>query len=674
MILTQTRSKSHIASVNINNYDLDELLSREWLLSNSRGSFCSSSVIGCNTRRYHSLLTGSTEPPANRTLALSNCQEMIYCENEEINISHMDFSGAFTGSGVRYQQFLRKDTGIHFDYDFGFAELTKSLYLLPDSDAICLIYDFTGVEKVFNFTVRPLIALRDFHSLIHNPDDCHMHTSLLEEGIIVGSDGLYETELFMRCEQMWYEEKPQWWHNFHYRKEKERQQDCSESLWSPGIFNRQIDGPAKLVFWASFGKNGHRDEVVDMEPEIVIADLELRQKELFSSMKFKDRALRRLYSAANDFVIERKIGKKTTNSILAGFPWFLDWGRDTFIALPGLLLETERYTEAFSVLETFAHAVNEGMIPNRFDDYGGEPHYNSIDASLWFIDAAFKYHRHTQDTERFIEKILPAVQEIIEYYHKGTRFGIHAENDGLIMGGSEESQLTWMDAKCCGQAFTPRYGKAVEVNALWYNALCCIAEFYHEYMPNKKPGELYTSMAQTVEKSFTDVFWNDDYGWLADCILPDGTKDLSLRPNQIFAISLPFSPLDRLKQKMIIEVIAHHLLTPYGLRTLSPDDPKYKARYQGNQFDRDSAYHQGTVWPFLLGPFVESYLRVNDFSATAKSHGRDLLEQLLKHLKSEACIGSISEIFDGDPPHTPRGCFAQAWSVASVLQAYKLTT
>ena len=321
-------------------------------------------------------------------------------------------------------------------------------------------------------------------------------------------------------------------------------------------------------------------------------------------------------------------------------------------------------------MTTFAAAADEGMIPNRFDDYSDTAYFNSVDASLWFINAAFQYLNATGDSETFTQQLLPVIRWIIDSYHNGTRFGIRADADGLITAGNEQTQLTWMDAKYDGVPVTARYGKAVEVNALWYNSLCWLAQFYdHQDIENAKH---YHAMADKVKTSFCELFWNKTAGYLYDCILPDGSADASLRPNQIFAVSLPFSPLSAQQQKCVVDAVQKNLLTPFGLRTLNVQDSRYKGIYEGPQKQRDEAYHQGTVWPYLLGPFVESYLKVNGFSRKSKKKAAEFIRPLLQHLTEDGCLGQLCEIFDGDAPHKPRGCIAQAWSVAELIRAYQL--
>ena len=478
-------------------------------------------------------------------------------------------------------------------------------------------------------------------------------------------------QLILRCESMRFEQDAQWWNRFFYRTERQRGQDCFEDIWSPGHYKQHIDGPGRIVFWAGlFADDDPHDLLAKMELETAIDAIRLHQKELFKQRPPQDEIEQKLFTAADQFVIERTIDNAPTPTILAGFPWFLDWGRDTFISLEGLCLSTGRSEVAWGVLKTFAKAVSEGMIPNRFDDYGHDAHYNSVDASLWFVHAAFRYLRQTKNTSHFSHKLLPAVKWIMDSYRKGTRFGIGADTDALITGGDIDTQLTWMDARFDGLSFTPRYGKAVEVNALWYSNLCELAEYYRE--KNEETANFYNRLAEQVRYSFQKQFWDDDRRYLNDCILPSGKPDTSIRPNQIFAVALPHSPLSTVQQKGILEIVEKELLTPYGLRTLSPSDPRYKGQCTGPQGQRDAAYHQGTVWAFLIGPFVEAYLKVHSFDPTTKRRCRTFLSKLLDHLDNEACLGNISEIFDGDAPHHPRGTFAQAWSVAEVLRARQM--
>jgi predicted glycogen debranching enzyme len=674
MLIFKNSTDKQTLSVPIDGVQIDTLLEKEWLLTNTRGGSSSASVTGANTRRYHSLLTGSLNPPANRIVALSNVHEIIEIDGKEFELQNFEFVNQPAKVPAFLQEF-HKDIGAHFEYDLGSMELSKSIYLMPDVDAVAIVYDFTDVFEKAQFTVRPFTALRDFHSLQQGNRD--FDVTLEGEGISINARGEDNGSIFMSTQQMYFEESQQWWYNFLYRKEQQRQQDYTEDIFSPGVFKANIDGATRIILWASFGNGEDIDDYVDVDLDIMLDSLCLREKEAIKSVeKAKDPTLTSLCSAAAKFVVERNINDQPASTILAGYPWFLDWGRDTFISLPGLLLYTDRYDEAKSVLSTFAAAVSEGMIPNRFDDYNGPCHYNSIDASLWFIYSAFEYLRMTYDHDTFEEKLLPAIKQIIYSYQNGTRFGIHADEDGLITGGDYQTQLTWMDARCGGISFTPRYGKAIEINALWYNAISSMADYIEIYGDKQSRSwadlETYTNMIEKLDDNFLSVFFNSETGYLNDCVLPDGTIDTSLRPNQIYAASLPFSPLPDLFKESIVETVQKELLTPYGLRTLSTQDSRYRPTYSGDQMSRDSAYHQGTVWPHLIGPFIEAYLKVNNFSKKSRRQANKFLNPLLEHLNKDACIGSISEIFDGSEPHYPRGCGAQAWAVAEVLRSYKL--
>lgn len=669
MIIYKASHDAAPSSLSIQDKPLNELLEKEWLLTNNRGGFSSTSIVGCNTRRYHGLLVGSHLPPANRIAALANCLETMSSRDYHFSLSNFEFDRVIHPDGYTHLLEFRKDIGVHFEYETALADLTKSIFLLPDSDIVAIVYEFSNVHQPFEFAVRPFAAMRDFHSLGHSGSNLSSVWNGSE--LTVRGDSAELGQLILRSESMRFEQSPEWWHRFFYRIERQRGQDCFEDLWAPGCYKQNIDSPRRIVLWAGlFANDESHDILLRMELETAMDAIRLHQKELFKQHPPQDAIERNLTIAADQFIIERTIDNEQTPTILAGFPWFLDWGRDTFISLEGLCLSTGRSDAAWGVLKTFAKAVSEGMIPNRFDDYGQDPHYNSIDASLWFVHAAFRYLHQTKNTSRFSHKLLPAVKWIMDSYRKGTRFGIHADTDALITGGDVNTQLTWMDAKFDSITFTPRYGKAVEVNALWYSNLCELAEYYRE--KNEQAANFYGRLAEQVRHSFQEQFWDDFQGYLNDCILHSGKADSSIRPNQIFAVSLPHSPLSIIQQKSVVEIVERELLTPYGLRTLSPADPRYKKQCTGPQSQRDAAYHQGTVWAFLIGPFVEAYLKVHRFDPTAKRRCRSMLSELLNHLDNDACLGSISEIFDGESPHHPRGTFAQAWSVAEVLRARQM--
>jgi len=500
--------------------------------------------------------------------------------------------------------------------------------------------------------------MRDFHHLrkVHEPHQ--MTFSQDAQGLIIEDRHKASPPLRILCPGQ-LDCRPQWWYRFIYRAELARGMEGCEDLYTPGCFRLRLTDGQSCQFTASVG-----DESV-LDFDAAIQARRDRLVEIVSETGNSDQATRRLAMAADAFVVKRHFQTGPSKStILAGYHWFADWGRDAFIALSGLLLSTRRFDLARQVFTTFASSLSEGMIPNRFDDYGGPPHYNSIDASLWFIIAADRYVEATDDMEFWASTLAPAVVKILQAYHDGTRFDIHADQDGLLMGGSPKTQLTWMDAKFGDEAITPRHGKAVEVNALWHCA--------HRIMARRCSGldaaqaSFYAQRASGIASAFNATFWNYQAACLYDCV-SDSKPDAAIRPNQIFAVSLPYSPLEPSRQKDVLGVVRRHLLTPMGLRTLSPVDSRYCRQCAGSWEARDRAYHQGTVWAWLIGPYVEAYLRVHGTAEESLAAAARLLAPLEAHL-DDAALGYVNEIFDGDAPHAPRGCVAQAWSVGELLR------
>jgi glycogen debranching enzyme len=724
MMIQQKTDDKAGSRVDTSNTPIERLLEKEWLLVNTRGGYASSTVVGCNTRRYHGLLVGSLNPPVNRVMALSNCVETVVIGPGAFNLATCEFPDVLTPDGfLRLKRFTQDvgstpDNGIrgqagspqvgaHFYYELGDLRVTKSVYLFRDRDTVAVVYDFAEVEQPIELEIRPFVAMRDYHSLQKSSD--RILCTADSDGLIIRNEPGAPVcgRLRLSYPDGVFESEPQWWFNFVYRCDRERGQDFTEDLFSPGIIRYRVDSAGKVVLWADLSNaddndnSATADKFLPPDIEYVIRQLREHREEVIRPAK-GDNQLGELFAAGDQCIVRRKTqdgrqrtedgGQKAENrtknaecriqnieqrtertTILAGYPWFADWGRDSFISLPGLLIATRRFAEAKSVLLTFAEAAKDGVIPNCFDDYSGEAHYNSVDASLWFINSAFSWLAVTGEEQVFKSRILPVIISIIENYQKGTMFGIHADKDGLLAAGDGRTQLTWMDAKFNDIVFTPRFGKPVEVNALWYNANMLLVQYLADSAQSN--GELLGVLRRrvnTIRESFNRLFWNETWGWLNDCILPDGIADATLRPNQIFAVSLPYSALTPGRQKAVVEIVEKKLLTPYGLRTLSPDDRRYKGLYSGPQQMRDEAYHQGTVWPYLMGAFVEAYLKVNGFSKDSKKKARQFIEPLLKQMKEEGCLGQICEIYDGDPPHKPKGCFAQAWSVAEMIRAYLL--
>jgi predicted glycogen debranching enzyme len=423
--------------------------------------------------------------------------------------------------------------------------------------------------------------------------------------------------------------------------------------------------PRKAYLLSPGGRAGIPVAGLSPEDTDSVDEMEQSEKKRHTLVVGKGDSLERaLRKAADAFVVKRKDGLST---ILAGYPWFTDWGRDTMIALPGLTLVTGRFDDARSILEAYAHSCREGMLPNRFPDFGEDPDYNTVDASLWFFHAVDSYLRYTGDLA-FVEEVLwPVMVEIIQWHQRGTRFGIVVAEDGLLRAGEPGTQLTWMDAKVGDWVVTPRQGKPVEINALWYNALK-VAERLGIRFGDEAFSQACSAAAEKCRTSFGPAFWNHEAECLYDCIDDDFADD-SIRPNQIFALSMPYRMLTEGQERKVLDVVERELVTPLGLRSLSANSPSYRGRYGGNQESRDGAYHQGTVWTWPIGAFVDAWVRLNGDTEEIRLEAAKFVDPFRAHLK-EYCVGQISEIFEGDPPHTARGCFAQAWSVAEVLRIH----
>ncbi|HEX2974047.1 MAG TPA: amylo-alpha-1,6-glucosidase [Tepidisphaeraceae bacterium] len=641
--------------------ELHPFLSYEWLLTNGMGTFASSTVVGCNTRRYHGLLCAATLPPVGRVMALNRIGELVYLDGrteDPVELSVNQFGHTFHPRGERFLQRFELDQTARWEYLVQDVRILKELQLVWQCNRIGIRYTIQAPSnRIVGLHLLPFVSLRDFHSLRHAAHT-QFHVNCEAWELSVG-DG--QNKLHLRTSAGQFIPRSDWWYGHTYAIETERGLSDSEDLFVPGELVFKAHGPATLTLWASLDGNLEScdwDQDLARRPDPLAA---LQNSTVVASYpSVSDRAtlpptasVQRLARAAADFVVDRRQpnGQPGT-TVIAGYPWFADWGRDTMISLPGLLLTTGRYTEARQVLSLFAEYVSEGMIPNRFDDYRNEPHYNTVDASLWFIHACYEYLRHTGDHQTFNSRLLDACRAIVTGYRHGTRFHIKMdEADGLISAGDPSSQLTWMDAKFDNIVFTPRHGKAVEINALWYNALKCLGE---------------NDLAEQVRQSFIKTFWLNPFRGLCD-VVQDHQREPAIRPNQIFAASLPYSPLNHDQQHAVVEVVRRELLTPYGLRTLAPGDPNYRGRFGTSPMQRDGAYHNGTVWPWLIGHFLDAYLRVHENSPDAQRQARLWLQPLVDHL-NQGCIGQISECFEGDEPHRPVACPAQAWSVAEALR------
>jgi predicted glycogen debranching enzyme len=638
---------------------LDPHIHQEWLLTNGLGGFAASTVVGCNTRRYHGLLCAATLPPVGRIMTVNRVGEALTLDgktDELFELSVNQFRERFHPLGDQYLRTFELNDVARWEYNVDGVRVVKELQILWLKNVAMLRYTLESDRpRAVQFSVQPFVSLRDFHS------ERHIHGSNLTsrpgDRQVDVSDGYHTVSIAADAES--FVSAPDWWYGHVYAIETERGMDDNEDLFTPGRFVLDSKtGKATLTLWFALESQPKPDWDAELKRRRAAVIAACTDPENVSAgpsavCATKSPTIQKLARAANDFIVFRRApdGSDGT-SVIAGYPWFADWGRDTMISLPGLLLTTGRFRQARQVLTVFAKYVSEGMIPNRFDDYNNEPHYNTVDASLWFIHAVFEYLKTSGDKKTFDAALRPACKAIIEGYRKGTRFNIVMDpTDGLITQGDPTTQLTWMDAKTDGTVFTPRQGKAVEINALWYHGLVLMGE---------------KELAAKVKQSFRQAFWINAFRGLYDVV--DGTrKDPAVRPNQIFAVSLPNSPLSEDQQHAVVELVRRELLTPAGLRTLSPTNPGYHGRYCGGPYQRDEAYHNGTVWPWLIGPFLSAYLRVYGQSPESQEQARQWLGPLIGRM-NEFSIGQIHEICEGDSPHRPAGCPAQAWSVAEVLR------
>ena len=503
--------------------------------------------------------------------------------------------------------------------------------------------------------MRPLLAFRDHNKLAKRNATANISVER-RDGVLSVQPYEQLPRLFFHVSPCEADIKPDWYLHFTYPIDQERGIEHEEDLFSPFELTFQLGGGETVYF------------VATIEPRVTVNAAELLERERERRRQFADRDPVRgaLRVAADAFVVRRGENGLT---IVSGYPWYADSGRDAMIALPGLTLTTGRFDEARRVLGTFAKHCDRGLIPNIFPVGREKPAYNSVDASLWFAVAAWKYWKASNDADAMRE-LLPALRDIARWYQEGTRFDIYADADGLISAGTPGSQLTWMDVKLEGYVPTPRHGKAVEINALWLNALLMLAEIEEGIAGDIHAAVLLRKLADRVAASFVKTFWYADGGYLYD-VVQGNARDASLRPNQLFAVSLPYSPLTAEQQQSVLRAVTEHLLTPYGLRTLSPQHEKFAPRYTGTRWQRDAARHQGTVWPFLIGAYADAFLRVRGNDKPQRKELLHHLQPLLKHLE-DAGLDSVSEMFDADPPHYPAGCPFRACSVSELLRAYDL--
>ena len=634
--------------------DLASALEKEWLETNGLGGFASSTIVGLNTRRYHGLLTAATRPPVGRLVLLSKLEETLIVAGERFDLSSNQYPDVVHPQGHLHLEEFRLDPFPIFVYRVAGITIEKRVFMVDGENTAVIQYELATPGSC-ELEVRPLIAFRDYHSLTHRNDALNGQMQTAPQLVTIAPYADLPA-LHFAHDAANVHLTGEWYLNFCYRVEEERGLEAREDLFNPFLLTFDLTATRSASIIAS-----------TIEQSVSRVS-KLRDREIARRVAVRDTApvvdafVQDLAAAADQFIVKRG----DLETVIAGYHWFSDWGRDTMIALPGVALVTGRFEIAKNILKAFANAVDRGMLPNRWPDTGEAPEYNTVDATLWFFEAAGALARYTGDTDFVAMHLLEVLKSIIDWHVRGTRFGIRMNDRGLIECGEPGSQLTWMDAKIGGYVVTPRKGMPVEIQALWYNALRTMEDFAAQ-LHDTAAKQRFSAMAERAKQSFGELFWNESAGCLFDVI--DGEmRDASIRPNQIFAVSLTHPILTGKRAVRVMERVERDLLTPRGLRSLAKDDPQYRPRYEGSPWDRDTAYHQGTVWSWLLGPFVTGYLKAHEYSAPAREKADKWLQGLAKHLR-EAGLGQISEIFDADAPHMPRGCIAQAWSVAEILRA-----
>jgi len=640
--------------------DLSALMKKEWLETNGLGGYASSTIACLNTRRYHALLVAAQANSAGRVVLLSKLEETLIIGDERIELSTNQYPQTIHPKGYRHLQSFRLDPFPVFTFRIGAIEIEKIIFMLHGENTTVVRYEARGeLPDDAKLEVRPLVAFRDYHSLQreHDNADFHIETERGLARIRRQNEEGFPPLYLAHNDDAQINTAGAWYRQFEYAEEQARGFDFREDLYSPCALTFQLKDSAPCVIIASTEKH-NASEASAMEKKE-----RARRIATSKSVETENECVQSLLNAADQFIIRRGASHE---SVIAGYHWFTDWGRDTMISLTGLTLTTKRYETARHILQSFNEHLSDGMIPNRFPDAGDVPEYNTVDATLWFIHAINEYLQRTGD-EAFVREIFyEKLKDILRWHERGTRYGIRVLENGLLRAGEAGVQLTWMDAKVGDWVVTPRTGSAVEIQALWYNALRIIEQMATRFGDEATRAHCH-QIAEMVHESFNRLFWNDATQSLYDVVRDDGTPEAAVRPNQIFAVSLPYSMLGDARARGVVEIVRRELLTPYGLRSLSTHDPAYRGRYEGDSLARDGAYHQGTVWGWLIGPFITAYLKTHGRAPETLQQARAWTSSFRGHLM-DAGLNQASEIFDGDAPHTPRGCIAQAWSIAELLR------
>ncbi|MBX7143519.1 MAG: amylo-alpha-1,6-glucosidase [Oligoflexia bacterium] len=632
--------------------DKEQLHNLEWLETNALGGYASAPVSGAHTRKYHGILVAALNPPTDRAVLISKLDETLIRRKERIELSSNFYRDSTHPQGFKFLCDFSCNPAPSFLFEALGIRLRKTILCLHHEQTTLIRYQVEIAPPGSQIEFRPLFSGRGFHSLQRAYTPYQSNPSIDNEKFKVQlCDG--QPHVLVHIPGASFKLHTDWYYNFRYPEEERRGYPSEEDLLCYGYWERPISSGDDFIITLSCEKEPSTNALASYNAE-------LQRRDLIRT-RAGDNISADLALAGDKFIVKRG---NDLCSIIAGYHWFNDWSRDAMISLPGLCLVTGRYDEARRILLAYANRLNNGILPNNFPDLGSQPQYNTIDATLWFVVAVFRYLQYSGDRD-FVADLLPILSEISEAHLRGTHHGIHVDDDGLLMGGNPTIQLTWMDAKIGDWVVTARQGKAVEINALWYNLLSIMSILCTQF-ERATEAEHFAARARVAYARFNEIFWNGESDSLFDFI--DGRqRDGKIRPNQVFALSLPFPLLDAERGRRVLRTLEDKLLTPLGLRTLSPEHPSYQRVYIGSQPQRDAAYHQGTVWPFLLGPYASALCRFG--GAGGKARARSLLEELHRTFFLQA-PGLIPEICDGEPPHTQRGAIAQAWSIAEIARAW----
>ena len=650
-----------------------EGIKREWAVTNGIGGYAGSSMIGAHSRTHQGYLIASLHAPIERYLVFSKINETVTVGTRTVSFETSQHRASGKTVYAEGQKFLTSfiyDGSVHYAYETDNFSFEKHITLKRNANVCAVSYELTAGDSDCTFTLTPLFNYRE-HSESSTPDTLRFDTFTEDRTFYLVPEKNKDIAIrFQTSEGTFSERETVYDIDMQLQIEVDLETDGLDCHYCP--VDLSIAVPAnttkKVSILCSIGDVNERPAPVSATEAFSILEENARcHAELFEKAGYRDSFANQLVLASDQFLTYRESTKMMT--VLAGLPWFTDWGRDTMIAFTGLTLCTKRFKEAEEILLTFARYIRHGIVPNMFPDDNMPPLYNTVDASLWYFYAVYQYlhYNPAAEAEAFVkEQIFPHLKEIISAYEKGTDFSIYMEDDGLIHAGSGLDQITWMDVRVGDWVATPRHGKPVEINALWYNALRIMESLCEKF---DEDASAYRTRAEQVKESFNAKFWDSTNQCLFDVVDGDEPDD-HIRPNQIYAVSLPFSLLPEEQEKSVVALVEKELFVGCGLRSLAPDHPDYHGIYCGALAKRDAAYHQGTAWGFLLGGFFSAYMKVNHHSSSAAENAVRMLEPVRKHLTDSGCIGSISEIFDGDAPHNPRGCYAQAWSVGEVLRCY----